>query len=231
MLQLKNVSKKFGEITAVDNINLEIKSGEIIGFLGPNGAGKTTTMRLITGFLTPNTGEIKVGNLAPKKAHHLIGYLPEENPLYSQYTPLEYLKFVGLMHGLSINELNEKLQIVIVNCGINEVLTQKIETLSRGYKQRVGLAATLIHDPKLIVMDEPTTGLDPNQQVEIRKLIKEIAKDKAIIFSTHILSEAQAICQRVIIINRGKIVGEQEIKKIKKNQTLEKIFTKLTNNA
>jgi len=229
MLQIKNLTKKFGQKVAVDNISFSAKTGEIIGFLGPNGAGKTTTMRLITGFLTPTKGEIAINNLSPKEARDLIGYLPEENPLYSQFTPLEYLNFIGKMHYLTGNKLKQRLEYVIKNCGLKEVVSQPIETLSRGYRQRVGLAAALIHDPQLLIMDEPTTGLDPNQQKEIRQLIKKIAKNKTIIFSTHILSEAEAICQRIIIIHQGKIKADKTIGQIKRGRgSLEKLFTKLT---
>ena len=229
MLQIKNLTKKFGSKTVINNISFSAKTGEIIGFLGPNGAGKTTTMRLITGFLTPSKGKITINNLPPRKARNLIGYLPEENPLYSQFTPQEYLVFIGKMHYLAGKKLAQQLERVIESCGLREVVAQPIETLSRGYRQRVGLAAALIHDPQLLVMDEPTTGLDPNQQKEIRQLIKKIAKNKTIIFSTHILSEAEAICQRIIIIHQGKIEADQTIKQIKQRRgSLEKLFSRLT---
>lgn len=229
MLQIKNLSKKFNQIIAVNNISFSAKVGEIIGFLGPNGAGKTTTMRLITGFLTPTKGKVTINNLSPKEARNLIGYLPEENPLYSQFKPLEYLTFIGKMHFLCGNELKQRLDYVIENCGLKEVVAQPIETLSRGYRQRVGLAAALIHDPQLLIMDEPTTGLDPNQQKEIRQLIKKIAKNKTVILSTHILPEAEAICQRVIIIHRGEIKADKSISQIKRGRgSLEKLFIQLT---
>jgi len=229
MLRVKNLTKKFGQKTAVDNISFTAKAGEIIGFLGPNGAGKTTTMRLITGFLIPTKGEIKINNLAPKKARPLIGYLPEENPLYSQFTPFEYLTFIGKMHGLDKTLLKKRLNYAITNCGLEKVVFQTIETLSRGYRQRVGLAAALIHNPQLLIMDEPTTGLDPNQQAEIRRLIQKISKNKTIIFSTHILSEAEAICQRVIIIHQGRLAAKERLTDLKKKRrSLEKLFFELT---
>lgn len=229
MLKVKNITKKFGQKTAVDNVSFTAKAGEIIGFLGPNGAGKTTTMRLITGFLIPTKGEIKINNLTPKKARRLIGYLPEENPLYGQFTPSEYLTFIGKMHGLNKTFLKERLNYVITNCGLKKVVFQTIETLSRGYRQRVGLAAALIHNPQLLIMDEPTTGLDPNQQAEIRQLIQKISKNKTIIFSTHILSEAEAICQQVIVIHQGKLVAKEKLTDLKKKRrSLEKLFFELT---
>ncbi len=229
MLQAKKLSKEFGDLIAVNNISFKVKAGEIVGFLGPNGAGKTTTMRLITGFLKPNKGKVTINKLPPDQARHLIGYLPEENPLYSQFTPLEYLSFIGKMHQIEKSSLGERINYVAKNCGIEDILTRTIETLSRGYRQRVGLAATLIHDPKLVIMDEPTSGLDPNQQAEIKTLIKRIAKNKAVIFSTHILSEAEAVCQKIIIIHKGKLVAEKEISKLKrKRHSLEKLFLEST---
>lgn len=229
MLQVKNLIKKFGPLKAVDDISFQVKKGEIVGFLGPNGAGKTTTMRMISGFLTPNQGEITINNLSPKEARPLIGYLAEENPLYSQLTPLEYLNFIGQVQGLEKEKLNSRIDSVLESCGLKEVFSKTIETLSRGFRQRVGLAAVLVHDPKLLIMDEPTSGLDPNQQEEMRKLIQNLARDKGVIFSTHILSEAKAICQKIIIIHQGKIVLEEEMKNLKKKrQSLEKLFSQLT---
>lgn len=229
MLKVKNVSKRFDQIQAVNRLSFSIKKGEIVGFLGPNGAGKTTTMRLITGFLTPDEGKVTIAGLKPKQARHLIGYLPEENPLYSQMTSMEYLSFIAKMRGIEKNILQEQINQIADSCGVKEVLAQTIETISRGYRQRVGLAATLIHQPKLLVMDEPTSGLDPNQQAEIKKLIKKIAKDKAVIFSTHILSEAEAICQRVLIIHKGELVAEEKMSNLKKKKkSLEKLFHQLT---
>jgi len=226
---VKNLSKRFDQIQAVNNLTFSIKKGEIVGLLGPNGAGKTTTMRLITGFLTPNKGRVTIEGLEPKKARHLIGYLPEENPLYSQMTPAEYLSFIARMRGIKRNLLWEKINQAAESCGLKEVLGQPIETISRGYRQRVGLAATLIHDPQLLVMDEPTSGLDPNQQEEIKKLIKKIAKNKGVVFSTHILSEAEAVCQRVLIIHKGRLVAEEKISTLKRRKrSLEKLFHQLT---
>ncbi len=227
MLTVKNLSKHFGKIKAVDNIDFSIDKCEIVGFLGPNGAGKTTTMRLITGFLSPNSGTISINDQTPKQARSIIGYLPEENPLYDQLTPLEYLMFIGRMHSMDKGEILSQMDYVIKKSSIQPVLNQKIETLSRGFRQRVGLAATLIHDPEIIIMDEPTSGLDPNQQAEIKKLIQKLAEDKAVIFSTHILSEAESVCQRVLIIHQGRIVGRKDLSDLKTGE-LNRIFTKLT---
>ncbi len=229
MLQVNHLTKRFGDKVAVNDISFSAKTGEIIGFLGPNGAGKTTTMRLITGFLIPTKGKITINGLPPKKARDLIGYLPEENPLYSRFTALEYLTFIAKMHYLSGAQLRQRLNYVIENCGLQEMAYQTIETLSRGYRQRVGLAAALIHNPQLLIMDEPTTGLDPNQQKEIRKLIQQIAQKKTIIFSTHILSEAEAICQRVIIIHQGQLVAQEDLAQLRRKRvSLEKLFSRLT---
>lgn len=227
MLTVKNLHKNFGEIKAVDGVDFSIDKGEIVGFLGPNGAGKTTTMRLVTGFLSSDKGSITIDGQSPRQARPIIGYLPEENPLYDQLTPVEYLFFLGQMHSMAKHKILSRMNYVVKKSSIESVLTQKIETLSRGYRQRVGLAATLIHDPDLIIMDEPTSGLDPNQQATIKKLIEKLAENKAVIFSTHILSEAESVCQRVLIIHQGKIVGRKDLSKLKTGQ-LNKIFTKLT---
>ncbi len=229
MLKVKDLSKHFGSVKAVDGINFEVNKGEIIGFLGPNGAGKTTTMRLITGFLTPTKGKISINKQSPKQARKIIGYLPEENPLYTKFTPYEYLTFIGKMHKMDNSELSKQLDFVTDKCGLSQVINQPIETLSRGFRQRVGLAAAIIHNPDLLIMDEPTSGLDPNQQAEIKTLIQNLAQKKAVIFSTHILSEAEAICQRIIIIHQGKLVAEKKMSNLKRGQ-LEKLFKQKTKN-
>lgn len=204
MIFLNSVSKFFGEKKAVDNISFSAKKGEIIGFLGPNGAGKTTTMRLILGYLSSSKGEIKINNLDPIKNRievlKKIGYLPENNPLYGEMKVKEYLDFIAKIK----NEKNQ--EEIIKKVGLEEVLNQKIEELSRGFKQRVGLAASLFGNPEILILDEPTSGLDPIEQDKIKSLIKKISKNKIIIFSTHILSEVEDVADRVIIINQGKIV-------------------------
>ena len=204
MISLIKVTKIFGQKKAVDNLSFKAKEGEIIGFLGPNGAGKTTTMRLILGYLKPTEGEIKVDGLDPIKERvevlRKIGYLPENNPLYQEMKVKEYLNFIGqVKEEKNIDEIVKKV-------GLEEVLSQKIEELSRGFKQRVGLAASLFGNPKILILDEPTSGLDPLEQEKIRTLIKKMAKNKTIIFSTHILSEVEDVANRLIIINHGKIV-------------------------
>jgi len=220
MIVLSSVSKFFGEKKAVDNISFKIKKGEIVGFLGPNGAGKTTTMRLIVGYLKPNGGEILIDNLNPIKNRLLvlkkIGYLPENNPLYQEMYVKEYLEFIG-----KIKEENNLSQI-INQVGLSEVLGKKIEELSRGFKQRVGLVAALMGDPEILILDEPTSGLDPLEQDKIKSLIKKISKDKIIIFSTHILSEIEDVSNRLIIINQGKIIYDG--KKPKGKGAVEKLF-------
>jgi len=212
MILLQNVSKKFGPIKAVNDVSFEIKTGEVVGFLGPNGAGKTTTMRMIVGFLPPNSGTIKIANqnilLDPVSTKRKIGYMPESAALYFEMVVTDFLLFMGHMRGLTGNVLKNRLKIVVNQCQIEGVLRRKIGDLSKGYKQRVGLAQALLHDPDILILDEPTVGLDPNQIVEIRQLIKEIGKTKTILLSTHILSEVTATCQQVIIINNGKIVAK-----------------------
>ncbi|PIZ99919.1 MAG: hypothetical protein COX77_00095 [Candidatus Komeilibacteria bacterium CG_4_10_14_0_2_um_filter_37_10] len=212
MIILQNLKKYYDHIKAVDDFSLEIKPGEIMGFLGPNGAGKTTTMKMLTGFIAPTEGQILVDNLdlledslAIRKR---IGYLPENNPLYEDMKVYEYLLFVGRIRGLTLVEIKDRMREVVKTCGIEKVLRQQISELSKGYRQRVGLAQALLHQPEILILDEPTSGLDPNQIVEIRELIKKIGKEKTVILCTHILSEVQAICDRVVIINAGKKVAE-----------------------
>ncbi len=212
MIKLKNVSKRFGSTLALDNITLTVPKGEILGFLGPNGAGKTTTMKIITSFLLPTSGEVYIGGLNALEdslaTRRMIGYLPETVPLYDDMRVYEYLKFVAEVRGLKRAEIKDKIKQVAKTCGLKEVITRPIDELSKGYRQRVGLAQAIIHSPEILILDEPTTGLDPNQIVEIRDLIKELGKEKTVIFSTHILSEVSATCDRAVIINNGKIVGE-----------------------
>lgn len=211
-VHVDNLTKIYGEKKAVDNISFEVHSGEIVGFLGPNGAGKTTTMRIITGYLTPTEGDVSVlgknilENSLEVRRH--IGYLPENNPLYSDMNVLEYLEFSALLNGVSKSDVHRQVREMVGICGLSEVKHMDIGQLSKGYRQRVGLAQAMIHDPKVLILDEPTSGLDPNQIVEIRNLIRQLGKEKTLILSTHILPEVQASCNRVIIINRGKIVAD-----------------------
>jgi ABC-2 type transport system ATP-binding protein len=223
MISVKNLTKKFESKIAVNDISYTIKEGEIVGFLGPNGAGKTTTMRLLLGYLIPTTGSISVNNLDPQKNRIALlnqaGYLPENNPLYSEMKVSEYLNFIaGIKNSKDIDEIINKV-------GLTDVMGDKIEELSRGFKQRVGLAAALLDDPSVLILDEPTTGLDPLEQEKIRELIKKISKHKTIIFSTHILSEAEDIATKLIIINQGKIVYDGV--KPKGKGGVERLFKKL----
>lgn len=210
MISVQNVSKKFGDLTAVDQVSFEIKRGEVVGFLGPNGAGKSTTMRMITGFLTASSGKIRIDGQDivehPILAKNKIGYLPESAAIYTEMEVTDYLTFMGKMRGLKGQLFRDRLKFVVKECQLKSVLGRKIHDISKGFRQRVGLAQALIHDPEILILDEPTVGLDPNQIVEIRELIKEIGKSKTILLSTHILPEVAGTCQRVLIINRGKIV-------------------------
>ncbi|MDP1813082.1 MAG: ATP-binding cassette domain-containing protein [Leadbetterella sp.] len=233
-ISVNQLTKTYGSQTAVNNISFSIEKGQILGFLGPNGAGKSTTMKILAGYISSTSGEaqldsdvITVDSLITKSK---IGYLPEHNPLYLEMYVTEYLSFVGGMFGLKGTVLREKVAKVIEMVGLMPEKHKKIEQLSKGYRQRVGLAQALIHDPEVLILDEPTTGLDPNQLVEIRKLIKEVGKNKTIILSTHIMQEVEAICDRVIIINKGNLVADDTLENLKKDGgTLEEIFRKLTN--
>lgn len=219
MIQIENLTKHYGPLCAVDQINIDIHQGEILGLLGPNGAGKTTTLRMLTGFLQPTSGSIHVKDYAIDKdalqIKKLLGYLPESAPLYHDMLAYDYLNFVADIREISNNRKLTRIRQLADLCGINEVMHQPISELSKGYKQRVGLAHAMMNDPEILVLDEPTSGLDPNQIVEIREIIKRIGKEKTIILSTHILSEAEATCDRVVIINRGKIVADGSTESLK----------------
>lgn len=219
-LQLKNLTKIYGEQKAVNEISFDIRQGEIVGFLGPNGAGKSTTMKIATGFLPPTSGEAWMGGFnvveKPMEVKQITGYLPEHNPLYLDLYVHEYLAFIGRLYGLRGKRLTDRVKEIVDLCGLTPEQNKKIEALSKGYRQRVGLAQALIHDPKILILDEPTSGLDPNQLVEIRRLIKTISKQKTVLFSTHIMQEVQALCDRVIIINKGQIVADNKLEHILK---------------
>jgi len=209
---VENLTKKYGTQKAVDNISFKVNTGEVLGFLGPNGAGKTTTMKAITTFLLPDNGKISVGNLSiyddSEEIKKHIGYLPENNPLYENMPVLDYLHFVANIEGVEKSKILDKVREVVDICGIESEKYKKINELSKGFKQRVGLAQALIHDPAVLILDEPTTGLDPNQIIEIRQLIKKIGREKTVILSSHILAEVEATCDRIMIINKGKIVAD-----------------------
>ena len=211
MIQVKNVTKKYGSTIAVDNINFEVKDGEVVGFLGPNGAGKSTTMNMITGFIEPTKGQIIInGNdisKKPRKAKKEIGYMPENVPLYYELTPKEFVSYMAELKFVKRNERKQEVEKVIKEMGLEDVQNKLIRNLSRGYKQRVSMAGALVGNPDVIILDEPTVGLDPKQITEIRNLIKELGKKHTVILSTHILPEASQICEKVIIINKGKIIA------------------------
>ena len=222
-IKIENLSKRYGPQRAVDNISFEVKTGEILGFLGPNGAGKSTTMKMITGYLSVGDGNIFIGgkNLheAGDEIKRHIGYLQENNPLYLDMPVIEYLGFCAALQGVEKGLIEERIRKMISVCGLNAEKHKKIGELSKGYRQRVGLAQALIHDPEILVLDEPTTGLDPNQIVEIRKLIREIGKEKTVILSTHILPEVEATCDRILIINKGRIVADGTSETLRKQAT------------
>lgn len=225
MIEVKNVTKKYGSFTAVDNISFDVKDGEVVGFLGPNGAGKSTTMNMITGFIEPTDGQIIInGNdisKKPKKAKKQIGYMPENVPLYYDLTVKEFVTYMAELKFVKRQDKKEQVEKVIKETGLESVQKKLIKNLSRGYKQRVSMAGALVGDPDVIILDEPTVGLDPKQITEIRNLIKELGKKHTVILSTHILPEVSQICERVVIINKGKIVAvdtpENLEKKTKEN--------------
>ena len=221
MIQVDRLTKHFGVTCAVDQISFEVKRGEIVGLLGPNGAGKTTTLRILTCYMQPSSGNVKVIDYNiydhPLEIKNRIGYLPESAPLYPEMLVYDYLRFIADVRGLKGEEQSLRIKELALLCGLNEVMHKSIHELSKGYKQRVGLAHAMMSNPEILVLDEPTSGLDPNQILEIREIIKAIGKEKTILLSTHILSEAEATCNRIIIINRGKIVADGSTEDIKKD--------------
>lgn len=210
MISVKNLFKSFGSFKAVDDLSFEIKPGDVVGFLGPNGAGKSTTMKMLTGFLPPSSGDISIFDMSfdshAKDIKQKIGYLPEGAPAYGDMTPLQFLNFIAQIRGYAGDEKKARIQEVIQQVELQEVLDKPIDNLSKGFKRRVGLAQALIHDPQILILDEPTDGLDPNQKHQVRALIKNLAKDKIVIISTHILEEVTAVCNRVMIIAKGKLL-------------------------
>jgi ABC-2 type transport system ATP-binding protein len=212
MIEVDGLVKKFGHLTAVDGVSFNVPKGQVLGFLGPNGAGKSTTMKMITGFMTPTAGAVRVADHDvdedPIAAKSNIGYLPEGAPAYPDMTPIGFLNFIADVRGLDARTRRRRLDYVIANVHLEAVLRQPIETLSKGFKRRVGLAQAILHDPPVLVLDEPTDGLDPNQKHEVRGLIADMAKEKAIVISTHILEEVDAVCSRAMIIAEGRIVAD-----------------------
>ena len=212
MISVKNLTKYYGDFQALKGISFEIKSGEIVGILGPNGAGKSTTLRILTCYLNPSDGDAIIDGKSilndEINVKKTIGYLPESAPLYNDMCVFDYLVYMADIQDLDKSRLNERLDYVVNACSLKEVISKPIGELSKGYKQRVGLAGSIIHDPKILILDEPTNGLDPNQIAEIRELIKELGKEKTVLVSTHILSEVEATCSRAIIINKGDIIAD-----------------------
>ena len=236
LIEVDKLTKSFGPFIAVDNISFSLKRGEVLGFLGPNGAGKTTTMRMITGFLSPTKGSIKVcdNDVAkyPLDIKEKIGYVPEGAPLYGEMTVLNFLKFIADVRKIPKTKKDDAIDSAIKKLGLELVLFQQLETLSKGYKRRVGLSQAILHDPDVLILDEPTDGLDPNQKHEVRKLIKEMASTKAIIISTHILEEVDAVCTRAMIIAKGRMIIDKSPKELlvgsPKGSTLDDVFRDLT---
>ena len=229
LLKIKSLSKSFGPLKAVNNLSFNLDRGEVLGFLGPNGAGKTTTMRMLTGFISPSNGEILINNYNLLENLELcrkhIGYVPEGSPLYQEMNSIDFLKFAAKIRRINHLNLDKALNRVIDLLNLKSILFQKIDTLSKGYKRRIGLAQAIIHDPDILILDEPTDGLDPNQKNEVRKLIRKLGKDKAIIISTHILEEVTAICNRAMIIAKGKLLLDEKPRNLlKKSEMYNSVF-------
>jgi ABC-2 type transport system ATP-binding protein len=235
MIEIRHLSKRYGQLTAVDDISFDVQAGEVLGFLGPNGAGKSTTMKMITGFLAPTSGNVRVCGhdvtSAPLAAKSCMGYLPEGAPIYGEMSVRAFLEFIADVRGLSGERRRARLDDVISRLGLQSVLEQVIETLSKGYKRRVGLAQALLHDPQVLILDEPTDGLDPNQKHEVRELISAMSKDKIIVISTHILEEVDAVCNRAIIIAAGRILADETPKALARRAPsgrLDDVFRQIT---
>jgi ABC-2 type transport system ATP-binding protein len=226
-IEVNNLSKTYGKQAAVENLNFRLEGGQIVGFLGPNGAGKSTTLKMLLGLIKPSSGSVTIDGKDPQEQEitlkKQIGYLAENNPLYSEMYVREFLAFIGTIH--QIDHLESRIQEVIEWVGLQKEAHKKIQELSKGYQQRVGIAMAILHNPTILILDEPTSGLDPNQRDEIRTLIKSLQKDRIILFSSHILSEVEAICDRVLLIHEGKLVNDSPLKEIK---DLEKFFKEKT---
>lgn len=233
-IEVNNLTKTYGSQRAIDGISFSLKPGEIVGFLGPNGAGKSTTMKILTGYLHASSGTAKVAEFdvgsQAMRARRMVGYLPEHNPLYTDMYVKEFLLFSGKLYGMSGSALKSRVDEMIALCGLEIEKRKKIGQLSKGYRQRVGLAQSFLHDPEVLILDEPTTGLDPNQILEIRELIRNAGQNKTVLFSTHIMQEVEALCDRVIIINKGKLVSDTSLQTLRqKGDSMEEIFRNLTN--
>jgi ABC-2 type transport system ATP-binding protein len=232
MIEATNLTKYFGEFMAIKEITFAVPQGQLVAFLGPNGAGKTTTMRILTGFLRPSEGSVSIAGLDITgnrlAAARKIGYLPENGPLYENMTPLELLRFFGEARGLDPARLKQRVDLVVEQCALQYVLEKPISKLSRGYRQRVGLAQALLHDPEVLIMDEPTAGLDPNQIREFRANITHLARSKTILLSTHILQEAEAVADRVLLVHNGRLVFDGAVAELKRGGSMEESFYALT---
>ena len=228
MIEVKNLVKKFGEAVAVNDITFIVNSGEVVGFLGPNGAGKSTTMKILTCFISATSGTASVGGYdcfrQSLEVRRQIGYLPEQTPLYNEMNVIDYLNFIADAHCMSSKAKKERIPEMIDVCGLTRMIHKDIGELSKGFRQRVGLAQALVHDPKILILDEPTTGLDPNQIVEIRELIKTLGKDRVVILSTHILPEVEVTCSRILIISNGKLVGEGTPDELQRHMQGEEVY-------
>lgn len=231
---VKNLTKVYGKQKALNDVSLSIEDGEIVGLLGPNGAGKSTMMKILTCFIPPTSGDVKVCGYDifdnPMEVRRSIGYLPEQNPLYYDMYVREFLLFVAGIHRIEKKLRRERVEEIIELTGLSKEVNKKIAALSKGYKQRVGIAQALIHNPEVLILDEPTTGLDPNQLVEIRNLIKQVGKTKTVLLSTHIMQEVEAVCSRVVIINNGRLVADDKTKHLAEGGSLEKKFREITAN-
>lgn len=241
LLELDGLVKQFGSFRAVDGVSLKVPAGEVLGFLGPNGAGKSTTMKMAAGFLEPDEGTARICShdvmTAPREAKSMLGYLPEGAPCYGEMHTRNFLEFCGEVRGLKGGQLKSAVDDAVARTGLEPVANQSIETLSKGFKRRVGLAQAIMHKPKVLILDEPTDGLDPNQKHQVRELIKEMAADTAIVISTHILEEVDAVCTRAIIIDKGRVVADgkaDELRKLmpgKKTASLEEVFRHITSSV
>lgn len=236
MIQVKNLRKEFGTKVAVEDVSFKVEKGEVLGFLGPNGAGKSTTMRMVTGYFRPTSGSVSLGGIdmleKPEKAKQLLGYLPENAPLYSDMTVVSFLGFCAEMRGIYGAAKSKAIDRVLDMCFLDKVRNQSVDTLSKGYRHRTCFAQSIIHDPEVLILDEPTDGLDPNQKHEVRGMIKRMGQNKAIIFSTHILEEVDAACSRAMIIDRGKVVADGTPDQLKKLipgcNSLDEVFRSIT---
>jgi len=230
MIEVQHLTKRYGDLTAVSDISFTVASGQILGFLGPNGSGKTTTMRVITGFMPASSGTVKVAGFdifdESFEARKRIGYLPESPPLYNDMTVTAYLRFVARIKGMRKTDIPAALDRALTRCGLTKVTDRVTGHLSKGFRQRVGLAQAIIHNPEVLVLDEPTVGLDPQQIIEIRALIRELAGQHTVVLSTHILPEVAQVCEKVVIINAGRVVMEDMIENMTRSQTLEEVFLK-----